>query len=265
MKRRLLSVLVVICVYLSSSLTNLPAEEPKIVLLKSGTPVVLEIIETVDSKSASVGSAIKLRVIRDVKVDDVVVIKTGTRAEGKVSEVKSASGWGAKGDIAMTLTNTYAVDDTEILLSATQRAAGESKGGTAAGVGIGAGLLCLPLAATGFFIKGEEGKLPSGCEVKGYVDGEYKIKVQVAKTSITPQVSPVQPTESTPPTSPLQKRTVSVTWTSVNVRSGPGDDTPIVTTVSQGDKLTVIGEYNDWFNVELQNGMKGWVKSGFVK
>jgi hypothetical protein len=153
------------------------AQEKGIVVLKAGTPVLLEIVDTIDSEKANVGDIVKLRVIRPVKVDDIEVIKVGTRAEGKVAEVKQAKGWGVKGEIAMNLTNTYAIDDSEVLLSATQRAAGEGKVGTATAVGVGTGLICLPVALTGFLIKGEHGRLLSGHEVKGYVDGDYKIKI----------------------------------------------------------------------------------------
>ncbi|MGQ9723111.1 MAG: hypothetical protein ACUVXA_17545 [Candidatus Jordarchaeum sp.] len=153
------------------------AQETKIVVLKAGTPVLLEITETIDSEKANVGDIVKLRVIRPVKVDDIEVIKVGERAEGKIAEVKRAKGWGVKGEIAMSLTYTYAIDGTEVLLSATQRATGEGKVGTATAVGVGTGLICLPVALTGFLIKGEQGKLLSGQEVKGYVDGDYKIKV----------------------------------------------------------------------------------------
>lgn len=154
------------------------SQEKKIAVLKAGAPVLFEITETIDSEKANVGDIVKLRVIRPVKVDDIEVIKVGTRADGKVAEVKRAKGWGVKGEIAMTLTNTQAVDGTEVLLSATQRATGEGKTGTATAVGVGTGLICLPVALTGFLIRGEQGRLLSGYEVKGYVDGDYKIKVK---------------------------------------------------------------------------------------
>ena len=56
-----------------------------------------------------------------------------------------------------------------------------------------------------------------------------------------------------------------VTWTFANIRSGAGDNYPVVTTVKQGDKLTVIGESGDWFNVRLENGQEGWISNRVVK
>lgn len=68
----------------------------------------------------------------------------------------------------------------------------------------------------------------------------------------------------TPPSSGTTT-VVIVTWTSANIRSGAGNEFPLVTTVKQGDKLTVIGESGEWFNVRLEDGKEGWIKSGVVK
>ena len=78
------------------------------------------------------------------------------------------------------------------------------------------------------------------------------------------QDAPEKPTTSTPitPSMGIEK---TVIWTSANIRSGAGDDYPVVTTVKQGDKLTVIGESRDWFNVRLENGQEGWISNRVVK
>jgi hypothetical protein len=73
--------------------------------------------------------------------------------------------------------------------------------------------------------------------------------------------------ESSAPVTPTSGTTnvVTVTWTSANIRSGAGNEFPLVTTVKQGDTLTVIGEDREWFNVRLEDGKEGWIKSGVVK
>jgi phospholipid-binding lipoprotein MlaA len=58
---------------------------------------------------------------------------------------------------------------------------------------------------------------------------------------------------------------VTVNWTSVIIRSGGGNDYPIVTTVNQGHKLIVIGELGEWFQVQLESGQRGWVNNRVVK
>ncbi len=58
---------------------------------------------------------------------------------------------------------------------------------------------------------------------------------------------------------------VTVTWTFANIRSGVGNDYPVVKYVQQGDKLTVIGESGDWLNVRHENGRQGWISNRVVK
>jgi uncharacterized protein YgiM (DUF1202 family) len=58
---------------------------------------------------------------------------------------------------------------------------------------------------------------------------------------------------------------VTVTWTFANIRSGAGDDFSLVATVKQGDRLRVIGEDGDWFNVRLENGQEGWINNKKVR
>jgi len=70
-------------------------------------------------------------------------------------------------------------------------------------------------------------------------------------------ISPVTPQPST--------NIVVVTGTSANIRSGAGNEFPITTTVKQGDKLILLGEYGGWFNVRLENDQEGWINSRFVK
>ena len=58
---------------------------------------------------------------------------------------------------------------------------------------------------------------------------------------------------------------VTVTWTSANIRSGAGNEFPVLMTVNNGDKLTIIGERGEWFNVRLEDGKEGWINSRAVK
>jgi hypothetical protein len=61
------------------------------------------------------------------------------------------------------------------------------------------------------------------------------------------------------------EKIVTVIWTSVNIRSGAGNSYPVVTTVKQGAKLTLLGEHGDWLNVRSENGQEGWINGSFVK
>lgn len=80
---------------------------------------------------------------------------------------------------------------------------------------------------------------------------------------VSPPEKPVTPAPTTPSSNPAN--IITVRWTFANIRSGAGDDYPVVTTVKQGDKLVVIGELGEWFNVRLGDGQEGWIRNRVVK
>jgi uncharacterized protein YgiM (DUF1202 family) len=71
--------------------------------------------------------------------------------------------------------------------------------------------------------------------------------------------------QTTEPITPSSVINVVVTGTSANIRSGAGNEFPIITTVKQGDKLILLGEYGEWLNIRLENGQDGWINNRFVK
>ena len=96
---------------------------------------------------------------------------------------------------------------------------------------------------------------------------EYTFEMVLTDLPTKPQVTPPEkPTTSTPVTPSMgAEKIVTVIWTSVNIRSGAGISYPVVTTVKQGAKLTLLGEHGDWLNVRSENGQEGWINGSFVK
>ena len=99
---------------------------------------------------------------------------------------------------------------------------------------------------------------------------------EAERPGIVTPVTPLAPTEETavpaakpkplaPVPPPLSENIIVVTGTSANIRSGSGNEFPIVTTVKQGDRLILLGEYGEWFNVRLENGHEGWISNRFAK
>ena len=94
-----------------------------------------------------------------------------------------------------------------------------------------------------------------------------KLESKLNDLTTKPQVTaPKKPITSVPVTPSLgTANIVTVTWTFANIRSGAGDSYSVVTTVKQGDKLTLIGESGVWLNVRLENGQEGWISNRVVK
>jgi hypothetical protein len=93
-----------------------------------------------------------------------------------------------------------------------------------------------------------------------------KLQPQGVETTTKPQAPlPEKPPIVKPVTPSPVKNIVVVTGTSANIRSGAGNEFPTITIVKQGDKIILLGEYGEWFNVRLENGEEGWINRKFAK
>ncbi|MGL4762960.1 MAG: SH3 domain-containing protein [Sarcina sp.] len=98
----------------------------------------------------------------------------------------------------------------------------------------------------------------------GYVSDKYiKVTENLEKpdTSV-PDIS--TPETSTPENGLKQGKVVNIS-SRLNVRSGAGTNHSVVTTITNGAKLTINSEKSGWYNVTLENGRKGYVSSKYIK
>lgn len=57
---------------------------------------------------------------------------------------------------------------------------------------------------------------------------------------------------------------VAVIIPTLNVRSGPGAHYPVVAIVNQGQQMSVRGGAGGWINVQMPNGLWGWVAQKYT-
>ncbi len=139
------------------------------VKLTSGTPVILRLPTSLNSSTARQGDVVTFEVARNVEVEGKVVISQGAIATGEVASVEKRAAIGEAGKLMVNLRSVKAVDGKEVPIRATLSQEGKNKQLTAILVGI---LLCI-LGL--FLIKGGDAVIPSGTEVKAYVDVDVEI------------------------------------------------------------------------------------------
>lgn len=139
------------------------------VTLRGGTPIILRLEETVDSTTVNAGDPVDFTVARDVTVDGVIVIERNTLAEGRVVSLEKKGALGKAAKMTIEVRSTYAVDGQTIYL----RGSVNDQGQNQAALSIILGLLCI----VGFFLTGGPAQIPSGTEVKAYVDNTVNIEV----------------------------------------------------------------------------------------
>lgn len=96
-------------------------------VVKAGTVVNLQSINTLYARDAEIGDNVKFRVTADVKSGNEVLIPAGTMANGIVSLAKRSSIAGTKGRLSIDLKSLTLSDGTQIPLTGTVRVAGKNR------------------------------------------------------------------------------------------------------------------------------------------
>ena len=151
-----------------TSVVPAKAETNKYVVLKAGTPVMLELLTNVTSNSSHVGDMVDFRVTNDVKVKGEVVIPAGSIARGQVTYATKNNFIGTAGEISVTVRSVTAIDGTSVPLSS---AGISNEGNDKLVVSIVLTLFCI----LGLLIKGEKGKLISGSPISASVATDVEI------------------------------------------------------------------------------------------
>jgi hypothetical protein len=104
----------------TSGSTNQPATAPA--TLSDGTDVVVELGKTVDAKKAKVGDKVKATVIQDVVSHGRLVIRTGSKLLGHITEVKPRSKTDPESRLAIIFDKAVLKGGGEITFNAAIRA-----------------------------------------------------------------------------------------------------------------------------------------------
>ena len=136
----------------------------KEILIKSGTPVQVRLEQSVSSQTATSGQSLNFTVIRDVEVDNIVVIKAGSKVVGEVTFAQKTGSLGKEGKLYVVVRHARAVDGTKIPLRANLSKEGDER--------VALSWMVCP------FIKGTESRMDQGMEAKAYVDFDTRITIE---------------------------------------------------------------------------------------
>jgi hypothetical protein len=100
------------------------------VVLKEGTDIKLKFAEEISSKTATAEDPVTLILDEDVRVGDIVVVRSGAKAVGFVSSAKKAGMMGKGGELNIRLDSLRA-GDYKVHLRGSKNREGDGKVGTA--------------------------------------------------------------------------------------------------------------------------------------
>ncbi|MCT2558347.1 hypothetical protein N0B51_05075 [Tsuneonella sp. YG55] len=126
------------------------------------TPVALELVDPVGSKTSKSLETFRVVLAEPVMVDEFEVIPAGTPGTGEIVHAKKAGGMGAAGELVVAARFLDLGDRKVRLRSTVIDAEGKSRINGVSNLAAASAASPLPVAWIGFFIKGGEIELPPG-------------------------------------------------------------------------------------------------------
>jgi hypothetical protein len=160
----------------------IPAQQSRVargeVIVRDGTPLVVELMSRISSNTAKVGDVVDLMIVNPVVVNGVVVIEKGAPAKARIGRAKKAGFWGRAGRVSWTMMDVLLVDGNRTPIRMEKQLTGESKGGTVfAGVVVTA-LVLWPATPFWGFKKGKDAVFPEGTHFHAFVHGDVVVMLK---------------------------------------------------------------------------------------
>lgn len=145
-----------------------PASAATSVWVPAGTRVGLQFLTPVASDKITTGARVNFKIIADVVQNRHVVVRAGTPAAGRVTEVQRPGAFGQDAKVVIGLITTSAVDGTPIKLTdvvVSKAMVSKSRAG-AAGASVAGMIILGPIGLLGgALIRGNDVEVPAGVGV----------------------------------------------------------------------------------------------------
>lgn len=150
--------------------------EPIEVKVSDGTEVEIELINNASGQEMKVGDLVDFKVVRPVQVNGVTVFEKEASARARITTSKKAGRWGKAGKLEWAMQDIQAADGSRVPARFTQRALGDSKGGTVAVAAVATTVLLGPLGLLWGLKKGKPAIIPAGNRYNVFVHGDAGVK-----------------------------------------------------------------------------------------
>jgi hypothetical protein len=164
------------------------AAEPtsaKEVKVSDGTEIEIILKNNASGQELKVGDIVDFSVVRPVVVDGVTIFDKDAPARARITTAKKAGHWGHAGKLEWAMQDVQAVDGNRVIARFTQRAVGDSKGGTVAVAAVATTVLLGPLGLLWGLKKGKPAIIPAGNRYNVFVSGDTTIKGKTTATAST--------------------------------------------------------------------------------
>lgn len=145
-----------------------------------GTEIEIELVNVVSGQDRKVGDLVDFKVVHPVQVGGVIIFERDAPARARITTAKKAGRWGRAGKLEWAMQDLQGADGNRVPARFTQRALGDSKGGTVAVAAVATTVLLGPLGLLWGLKKGKPAIIPAGNRYRVFVHGDTTIKGRVA-------------------------------------------------------------------------------------
>jgi hypothetical protein len=151
------------------------AQSPQPLLLADGTPVALQLDETISSAHARVGDHLSFLVVRDVTVQGFTVIPAGSTASGSLARVHGRRVLGIGGNLVLKLDSVELANGDHVALRARKEVKGTSHTWRMAAEMAITSIFYFPAAPVFLLTRGDNCIALKSTEITAHVDGSTSL------------------------------------------------------------------------------------------
>lgn len=84
------------------------------ICISKGTVIQIQADDAISSQSHQLNNKVNFTVVEDIKVDDIIIVPSGTKVEGIVTKSKRSAVWDKDGHLEVTFSEIHNIADTVI-------------------------------------------------------------------------------------------------------------------------------------------------------
>lgn len=151
------------------------------ITVPSGTPIRLQLAETISTANARVGQRVPFLVVEDVVLDGVTVIPAGTVVTGAVTKVSEKRPAAMPGKLAVSVDSLTLDDGQELRLQGEVHVKGRTRLFRMMAGMVTTGLVFLPAAPVFLLVQGDDAVALKSTEVTAYVQNETTVTTSIER------------------------------------------------------------------------------------
>lgn len=156
-------IILLLVAVVSLSTTAQESTETKTVTIPEGSIIKISLDKDISGKEVNAGDQINFTSVNDIIIDGFVVIASGKKVVGTVTEAAKSKGLGKKGKLSFSIDYLY-LDNGKVIKLRNEVSKNLNGSG---GVVVATSVLLTPLA---LFIKGKNAKYPKGTQFEAFVN-----------------------------------------------------------------------------------------------